>query len=354
MNRLLRVAAPILLALLMHTGKLPLSTAAEELEEQLPPGLEEYARTEGGPAEGIWKLFSEVPKRFLGALRQSMGSGAVLIGVSAASGLLAPLASDERSGNVLKLAVTAALSAAAIKGSGGLLELTRETVGVLCDWSALVLPVMTSAAAAAGSPGAAAVRYGAAALGMALMSNAVRTLILPLCFAHLALSTAAAAFDAKQLKRAAELMKSAVKWGLTLLSCALFAYLVLSGAAAAGVDAVALKTMKTAMGTLPVVGGAASDAASAVLAGAAAVRGTAGLVGLVGCVGLCLGPVLRLAACVTVFRVSALLAASFGGEAAPSLLADLGDSFSMALGSAGLTGLFLFFSIVAMMRGTAP
>lgn len=344
---------PLAAAFLIGGGmKPPLSTAADEIAESLPKEVEEYADSDSeGLLLGMEELLQKAPALFFEKLGPAVRRGALIVAVAAISGLVAPLARGPAE-NMVELAGVAAVAMLSLEGGSSVMEMAMSTVQELTDWSAITLPVMAVATASGGGVRTAAASYAAAALGMSVLSRLLCGSISAIVSAYLALSVGGAAFHAPPLRKMAGVIKQCAKWVMTLLAGALFIYLVLSGMTASAADAVALRSAKTALGTIPVIGSITSEAASAVLSGAALIRGSAGLLGILGTLGICLAPFLQLLAYISVFRVTGALVSSFSQGGIPTLLEDFSSACSFLLAACGLNALYLFFSIVLMMKGS--
>ncbi len=302
--------------------------------------------------ESLLNILAYIPDIFARKLRDGLGRGAAIVCISALCGMASSIADDKNLGWAVELSGIAAVTTVS-GGAFSFISLGAQTAAQLADWSALVLPVMATATASAGGVSSSAAKYAAASLGIGLVSKLAASLVLPLIYAYLALSLSAAAFSGSALKAAAKLVKQFAVWVLTLSSGMLLAYLVLSGATAVSVDAVAAKSVKTALGALPVVGSITSDAASAVLAGAAAVRSTAGIIGVIGVLGVCLEPMLALLAQVLLFKAASALSGCFASDGLKSLIDDFGTALGLSLASCGFAALMLFFSLVSFMQAVA-
>lgn len=355
------LCAVILTAAVAGTAQPVLSTAdsgadpwagVDEIAAQLADDGQAPLRDPLSALELIKKLALSAGQLLGDELRGALKSCVLIVCAAALTGLAMTMTEDKGCLWAAELAGIAAVTATAA-GSFGLVRLGAQTAAQLADWSALVLPTVTTAAASAGGVTASAAKYAAATLGMSLLSRIAAHCALPLTYSYLAVSLGAAAFDNGLLKGAAGLIKRLVTWVLTLSSSALLGYLVLSGAASASVDAVTAKSVKTALGALPVVGGITSDAAAAVIAGAGVVRSTAGLLGIAGIASVCLGPVLKLAARMLAFKMAAAVAACFAPGRLGGLIDSFGTAMGLSLGTCGLTALLLFFSLVSLMQAVA-
>jgi stage III sporulation protein AE len=111
-----------------------------------------------------------------------------------------------------------------------------------------------------------------------------------------------------------------------------------------------MRAAKTVISALPVVGGIAADAASAVVSGAAVLRGAVGVFGALTVAGICLLPFLRLGAHYLVFKAAGALAGAFADGGTAKLIGDIGAAFGMTLGMAGTSAVMIFIAIISITK----
>lgn len=232
----------------------------------------------------------------------------------------------------------------------GIAQATRA-LDRLSDYSRAVLPVLFTAAAAAGGVGSAPVRFAASSLAMEVLMTTSRNLVLPLIYAYLALSLTGCLCDSPLVRG----MQRLTKWiavtamgGLTTVFCF---YVSLSGLIAGSTDALAVKAARTVLsGALPVVGGILSDSAAAMVAAAGVIRNTAGVFALIAVCLICLGPTLFLLLKMLLLRAVGTVAQIGAGGSLTRFLDECSEVFSMLLGLLGSNAVMLFFSLMAGMR----
>ena len=209
--------------------------------------------------QGIEQIFDKGRDELPGVLRRAVRSAVVLLSVV----LLCALA-GEVSGSlgapaeldVTALAGALAVTAASVADIHALIGLGREALDKMSQFSKVLLPTMTAAAAAAGAPSGAAARQLATMLFSDVLLTLINSLLLPLVYLYVAACTAYAALGNEGLKRVGELLKWAVTSILTAVVLAFVGYLTVSGVIAGSADAVTLKAAKmTISGMVPVVGG---------------------------------------------------------------------------------------------------
>ncbi len=323
----------------------------DELWEQ----AEDYGVAQGtGLDEGLAGLLSRGLDQLGGLFRASLATALKLLAVV----LLCAMAGGMSQGEGLRavnIAGALAITALTMTDMAAMIGLGREAMDKMSGFSSVLLPAMAVLTAAAGGPGAAALRQGATVLFGQLLMLAMDRLLIPLVYAYVAVSCAHAAVENPGLERLAHLLKSAVSGILAALLMIFVGYLTASGAAAGAVDAAAVKAAKLAISrAIPVVGGILADASESVLAGAGALRGTVGAAGLVVVLAICLTPFLRLSLQYLVYRGAAALCATVAQPRLGRLIDAIGSAFGLVLGMTGAGAMILLVSLVSAMSGVGP
>lgn len=288
-----------------------------------------------------------------GVLRGVCRSGAVLMLVALLCGLAGSVGEELGSGGLAphRLAGAAAVCAVAVVDVNSLMSLGRQALEQMKSFSALLLPTVTAACAAAGAPVSAVARQGATLIFFDLLISLTERLLLPLVYAYLAAVTAAAALDNDGLKRLGGLIKWACTGLLTALLTVFVFYLTFTGAVAGNADALAQKAAKTALaGMVPVVGSILSDAAETVVAGAGVLKGTVGVVGLLTVLAICLTPFLQLGLHYLVYKCAAALSATAAPGFAAGLIDAVGSAFALMVGMVGGSGVILYVALVTSVK----
>ena len=116
-------------------------------------------------------------------------------------------------------------------------------------------------------------------------------------------------------------------------------------------DAAAIRTAKTLISTaLPVVGGIASDASSAVLAAAGVVKNSIGVFGLVAVAALCAGPFAVMSMKLLLLKAAGAVTDMLPYGGVSRLIWDIGSAVSILLGLLGCCGIMLFISTMAGIK----
>lgn len=331
----------LLTVLLLLSGSVGASEITREQAEvfgveQVEQGLPEAAREalQNQDATQPQDFVQGASRVFSGALSGSIG------GVKAAAGLMLRIlmivvccclvenGRDNRRAQAAAWAGALAVTACCITDLKGMIGLGTSTMDEISSFSSLLLPVMASAAAAAGSVTRAGVLGAVAAVFSDLLIRCTSRVLIPATYGYLALAVVDAAMQENRLKKLQDLLAWAIRFGLKGLMYLYTGFLGLTGVLTGSADAAALKAAKaTLSGVVPVVGGIISDAADSVLAGAELLKSAVGTFGMLAVLAVFLTPFLRMGLQFLAFKLTAALSGILG-----SRLGGLLDAMSQAMG----------------------
>lgn len=283
-----------------------------------------------------------------GVIRKALRSGALLLAVVLFCSLAEGMGAGRGLMDVVALVGALAVTAVAAVDANSLIGMGREAIDHMEAFSKLLLPAVTAAASAAGSPGGAVARQLATMLFSDVLITLINRVLLPLVYTYIAACVAWAAVGNEGLKRMAATLKWAVTTVLTGVLILFVTYLTISGVIAGTTDAMTVKAAKFTMSSMvPVVGGILSDAAETVLAGAGVLKNTVGVFGMLVVIGICLVPFLQLGFHYLTYKVSSALSASLSGSRVAALIDQIGGAFGLILGMTGSCALLLMISMVS-------
>ncbi len=339
-----------------------LRSQADALElEDLERSAEDYAPemdwTQTPDLDGgLSSLLETGTGALRGVVRKALHSGVLLLTIVLLAGLAEGAAACGTGKTIQAVPVAAALAitAVSVADANTLIGLGREVMEGMEQFSKVLLPTITAAVAASGSPGGAAARQMATMLFSDVLMTLINRVLLPLVYAYIAACTAYAAVGNAGLKRIAATLKWVVTSILTTVLLAFIGYLSVSGVIAGTTDAVTLKAAKfTVSSVVPVVGGILSDAAETVLAGAAILKNSVGVFGMLVVLGMCVIPFLQLGVHYLTYKVTAALSATVADSRLVSLIDGIGGAFGLVLGMTGACALLLLISMVSAVSVTS-
>ncbi|MDR2530165.1 MAG: stage III sporulation protein AE [Oscillospiraceae bacterium] len=279
----------------------------------------------------------------------AMRSAAIVLVAAILVGVARQFCSDQSAWTV-DLAGVLAISFLAIGDASAFMGLGKNTLAALGDLANLVLPMLAGAAAASGTPSAAAAQFAVTALFMDALIIVAERVLQPLIFAYLAAEVAGAASGNDAMSGAAGFLKWLCTTVLSVIVLVFVIYLSVTGIVSSTADAAAVRVAKTTISAvLPVVGSIVADAASSVLAGALTLKNTIGISAMVSVLTLCMAPFLNLGAQYLMYKAASKLAAGIAGGRIARLASGIGTAFGLMLATVGACGLMLFFSLISML-----
>lgn len=358
-NRILLLLLVLIPVLTIHAGADELkemqrdSFDTSQLEEAAPDVLDGVGALDATDLTGLLdRLKEQVAESMRGIFRSSLRSGALLLLIVLFCSLTDILSGlgEGMSGQTIQLAGAGGVALVALSDMTSLIGLGRNTIEQLSSFATILLPTMTTAAAASGAAVSAPVRQAATLLFSNLLTSLVSTVLLPMTLGYAALCVASAALGTPRLQPLCKLLRWAVMTVLTGLLLVYTGYLTVSGAVASTADAATMKAAQlTISGMIPVVGGILSDATGAVLSGASLLRNSIGLFGMIGVLGFCLVPFLRLGVQFLLYKLVAALSAVVSDHPVSKLIQDLGSVFALVMGMTGACALVVLLSLISVI-----
>ena len=300
--------------------------------------------------EGLQTILDTGSGQISGVVRKAVRSGVLLLTVVLLCGLAEGLYGGmgvSQTTDVVAIVGALAITAVAVADANSLIGMGREALEQMETFSKILLPTITAAAAAAGSPSGAVARQLATMLFSDILITLINRLLLPLVYTYIAACVAYAAVGNEGLKRIAGTLKWVVTSVLTVVLLVFVGYLTVSGVIAGSTDAVTVKAAKFTMSSLvPVVGGILSDAET-VLAGARILKNAVGVFGMLAVLCMCVAPFLQLGIHYLTYKVTSALSATVSSGRVAGLIDQIGGAFGLVLGMTGASALLLLISMVS-------
>jgi len=338
----------LFLALLLLTT----TARAAALPQELVRAAEEHGALDGG----VFWLLDGAREELGGVLRGSLHGAALLVLVALLCGAAEGLSQGAGDGAARYVPLCGVLAAASVTAGDlrTLIGLGAATVEELGTMAKLLLPTVAAALAAGGFVSTASVWQVTTLLLCDMLCGAAARFLLPLAYCHIAASAADALLGEGRLGMLADGIKTLLTGALKLLTAVFAAYLTVSGMLTGSTDRAAVKAAKAAVsGAVPVVGGALSDAAEAVLAAAGAARGTVGVLGVFALLSVCLAPMLRIGAQLVLYKLAAFAAGLVGTKPLSDFLSRLGDAFALVFAMTAACAVVLLAAMLAAVAMTA-
>ncbi len=339
---------------LMPSGKAEAAFDGSRLENALPPSAIEImgdSSVESINTDSIFTRFGNyikenIKREFVSALRPVASIIAAAIVCTLAEGL-----QTKKEFDYVNLAACLFVAVGSLADVNSVASMSGQAVSDMHEFSLVLLPMLSSAAAAAGAVSSAAAKYAATALFLDMMLSAAEKLLLPILGAYSAALLASSATGDGRLKGVVKFMKWTSKKSLVCIVSVFTFYLSITGIAASGADALAVKTAKALIGSfVPVVGKMVAGASESIATGAGIIRNSIGVFGLGGVLAVCASPFLVIGLRYLLFKAVAAVVSVIAGERLGSFVDGIGQAYGMLLGLVGTSAVFMFISILSIIR----
>lgn len=160
----------------------------------------------------------------------------------------------------------------------------------------------------------------------------VEKLFLPLVMMSASLSVANNLSAEMNAEKLVQLLNKAVKWGLGIMLTIFVGVTGLQGIATGSADGLTVKVTKFAASNLiPMVGGILSETVETVMNCSVVIKNSVGVAGIIIVIAMNVIPVLKVAACLILFRLCAALIQPISDARCVKCISELADSISSVL-----------------------
>lgn len=174
---------------------------------------------------------------------------------------------------------------------------------------------------------------------------AVEKLFLPLVMMSAALNIANNISKNLNAGKLVQLINRTVKWGIGIMMTVFVGITGLQGIASGSADGLTVKVTKFAASNLiPMVGGILAETVETVMNCSVVIKNAIGVIGIVTVIILAVLPVVKVAACLIIFRICAAVIQPISDERCGNCVSELGDSVSAVLGM--ITAVVVMFVII--------
>lgn len=249
-------------------------------------------------------------------------------------------------------AVTAGISAGAFADVAGCAEQALKNITLFMR----VLVPLTLAGTAASGAALTATAFETAIIAVTEITQwAIVSVFVPLLMTAAGVSIVNNLSDRLKADKAADLLNKSVKWGLGIMLTLFVGVIGLQGIAAGNIDGLTVKVTKFAASNLiPVVGGILAETVETVMNCSAVIRNAAGIAGIIAIAVITLTPLLKIAACLLIFRISAAVIQPIADKRTVNCISALADGiacmFSML---AAVSVMFIIILTLMINIGTS-
>lgn len=308
-------------------GAQNLNNIIEEIES--PQGYDAKEIIEDAVSGKVSVTFSGVLEKilrlFIGGIKDSIPNIIKMTTVAILSGLIVNLSSDKTEiGTYASVLIAAAI---AIKTFSYVITVTKETIdGLFLFISSVITPLITVVSVGTVAMGTAtAITF----VSMQVFIHICKSVLIPMICVITVFSVSDKIGETPYLNGITNILKQVLKWGTGLMVTIYTVVIGLQSQAAAGLDSLAGKSIKYAVGSfVPVVGGALSDSLETVIASAKTMAGAFGISGVIGVGYICLVPLINICTISLSFKLASAVASVSSEKRVSAVI----DEFSQNIG----------------------
>ncbi len=249
-------------------------------------------------------------------------------------------------------AVTAGIAAGAFTEVAGCAERALENITLFMR---VLIPLTLAGTAASGAP-ITATAFETAIIAVTEITRwAIVSVFVPLLMTAAGVGMVNNLSDRLKADKTAELLNKSVKWGLGIMLTLFVGVIGLQGIAAGNIDGLTVKVTKFAASNLiPVVGGILAETVETVMNCSAVIRNAAGIAGIIVIAVVTATPLLKIAACLLIFRISAAVIQPIADKRTVKCISEMADGiaciFSML---AAVSVMFIIILTLMINMGTS-
>lgn len=233
------------------------------------------------------------------------------------------------------------------------LSLGREIIDSMVAFMHATTPVLITLLVSSGNLTTAGIFQPVMIMIVEVAATLLRNVFIPLIFLSMVLSIIDNISDKVQISRLSGFIKQISTWSLGIILTIFIAVVSLQGAMGAVVDGVTSKTAKFAIGTfIPVVGKTLADAAEAVIGCTLLIKNAAGFAAMVGIILICLAPILKIIAIVTLYRITCVLVEPISEKRITNCINDMANSITFVLGIVAAVAFMFLITITAIVSAS--
>ncbi len=226
-------------------------------------------------------------------------------------------------------AVTAGAAAAAFAEVVGCAAKAVENITLFMQ---TLVPLVLAGLAASGAAVTATAFETALISVIEITQWAIGSIFIPLLMIAAGVNIVNSLSDKLKADKMAELLNKTVKWGLSIMLTLFVGITGLQGIAAGSADGLTVKVTKFAASNLiPVVGGILAESVETVMNCSVVIKNAVGLTGITVVAVIAAVPLMKIAACLLVFRISAAAVQPIADKRIVKCISELADSVSCAL-----------------------
>ncbi|WP_425807671.1 stage III sporulation protein AE [Desulfitobacterium sp. Sab5] len=252
-------------------------------------------------------------------------------------------------GKMVKSLSYLALMGIALAAFQETLKAATGAIDEMTGFMQTLFPVMMTLLLAMGNVTTAALFKPIVIGSLTLLATVMKNVILPLFFLTAVLKLFNNISGEFKLGKLSSLFEFAGKMSIGVLMTVFIGIMTIQGVTGGVADGVVLRTAKYSADLIPVVGKFFKDAVELVASSGLLLKNSLGIIGILAIALLCIGPVVRIAAMIFVFKISAALVEPLGLKELSDSLQDISKSLVYIFASVASVAIMFFISIAVVV-----
>lgn len=217
----------------------------------------------------------------------------------------------------------------------------------------LIVPLVITALITSGAMISAAVFEPVLLSVVEIAVTVINSVFLPLVMLSTAMNIVNSLSDKFKADRLVKLLNTSVKWGLSIMLTIFVGVAGIQSIAAAGADGLTVKISKFAASNLiPVVGGILAESVETVMNCSVVIKNSVGILGIIVVALIAVTPLLKIAAVLIIFRITAAVAEPISDPKIISCVSHLANSISVIFSMlAAVTVMFIIVLTIVLNAG---
>lgn len=229
------------------------------------------------------------------------------------------------------------------------LKVATEAIDRMTSFLQTLFPVILTLLMAMGNLTTAALFKPIVVGSLTLLATLMKNIILPLFLLTAVLKLFNNISGEFKLGKIAGLFEFSGKVGIGILMTVFIGVMTIQGVTGGVADGVTLRTAKYTADLVPVVGKFFKDAVEIVASSGLLMKNALGVIGILAIALICIGPALRIAAMIFVFKISSALVEPLGLKELSDSLQDMSKSLTYIFASVASLAIMFFISIAIIV-----
>ncbi|MEA4903082.1 stage III sporulation protein AE [Desulfitobacterium sp.] len=229
------------------------------------------------------------------------------------------------------------------------LKVATEAIDRMTGFLQTLFPVILTLLMAMGNLTTAALFKPVVVGSLTLLATLMKNIILPLFLLTAVLKLFNNISGEFKLGKIAGLFEFSGKVGIGILMTVFIGVMTIQGVTGGVADGVTLRTAKYTADLIPVVGKFFKDAVEIVASSGLLMKNALGVIGILAIALICIGPALRIAAMIFVFKISSALVEPLGLKELSNSLQDMSKSLTYIFASVASLAIMFFISIAIIV-----